>query len=252
MENGRPRVESTACTCRHCGKSFEETRSNIKRGRGKFCGRECFHAAQPGKTKAPYKWKNPNFTKPLEKACPVCGTKFWTGHGQGASKTKMYCSPNCRFAAVNRRCGKLCNKFTEAQAAYIAGIVDGEGSVMLIMRKSVRLPSVHLRLSVINTFNGLLRWFFEVTGVGTIHLVDNKKYGRSSKQAWIWKTHGEVARSLLEQILPYLIIKRKQAIGGIKFQKRLRDPALKADRSWQMDWLLKMKALNARGVKPQE
>jgi hypothetical protein len=239
-------------TCPQCGKSYEVSPQDVRRGRGAYCGRECYHASRPGVPRGPYKWTDPSFNRPQERVCPVCDTKFLVGGQGNPSRTTTFCSKNCRYAARQRKCGKLCNRLTEAQSAYIAGIVDGEGSVMLIVRTSVRLPSVHLRVSVSNTCFKLLEWLRVVTGIGTVHLVDNQKYGRSTRQGGVWKTHGESAASFLEQILPYLIIKPNQATGGIKFQKRLRDPRLKADRGWQMEWLLRMKKLNARGVKPQE
>jgi hypothetical protein len=55
------------------------------------------------------------------------------------------------------------------------------------------------------------------------------------------------AESVLRQALPYFVTKRPQAELAISFQERLRDPALKADRSWQLEALARMKRLNRRG-----
>lgn len=181
----------------------------------------------------------------------MCGASFTVG-GRLRSPATTFCSKNCRYAARYRRPEALCKELTIQQACYIAGIVDGEGSIMLVVRKSVREPSVHLRVSVSNTYHPLLDWLTEVTGIGKSYEVDNQKYNRSTKLGGLWKTQGEAAEGLLKQILPYLIIKRRQAKVGLMFQRRLRNPALKADRLWQMVWLGRMKEMNARGIKPQD
>ena len=58
---------------------------------------------------------------------------------------------------------------------------------------------------------------------------------------------GGAALSLLEQILPYLIVKKPQAELAILFQNKLSNPADKADRNWQKETKDKMALLNHKG-----
>ena len=62
--------------------------------------------------------------------------------------------------------------------------------------------------------------------------------------------NSDSALSLLEQIQPYVILKKEQVRLVIDFQHRLKDPSLKADRSWQYDYREQVKALNQRGQPP--
>jgi hypothetical protein len=62
-----------------------------------------------------------------------------------------------------------------------------------------------------------------------------------------WHCNADAAYSVLQQIRPFLKIKGEQADLAIETQERLRVPGLKADRSWQNEYRLRMKELNRRG-----
>jgi hypothetical protein len=44
-----------------------------------------------------------------------------------------------------------------------------------------------------------------------------------------------------------LIVKKQQATLALDFMERIRVPAMKADRTWQLEYRERMKALNKRG-----
>lgn len=71
-------------------------------------------------------------------------------------------------------------------------------------------------------------------------------------EAYFWHCNSDAALSVITQIRPYLVIKTVQADLAIDTQKRLRVPALKADRTWQQEHRLQMKELNRRGGVPVE
>lgn len=109
-----------------------------------------------------------------------------------------------------------------------------------------RRDTVALRLMVSNSHRPTLDRFVELTGIGA--MIWNTKRASERHRASRWSlVNGEAAESVLRQALPDIFTKRQQAELAISFQERLRDATLKADRSWQLDWLEKMRPLNRRG-----
>jgi len=93
--------------------------------------------------------------------------------------------------------------------AYIAGIVDGEGSITLpSYNRGTRYPVV----SVDSVDRELLEWLQATIG-GTI--VTKAKYQDHHKQAYTWRVTRNAALQLLADILPYLRIERKKARASL-------------------------------------
>lgn len=113
---------------------------------------------------------------------------------------------------------------------------------MLVTRPS---ESVHIRLTIANTDRGLLDWVLETCDVGAIY--QHREATKLHKASYSWRCHGDGAESLIQQMLPYLLVKREQAELALDLHVRLRVPALKADRTWQQEYRLRMKELNRRG-----
>lgn len=95
--------------------------------------------------------------------------------------------------------------------AYLAGIVDGEGSIFMgSSPNSVdgRNPTVSVR----NTHLGLIEWLLQFGGrKHTEHPIDSRT-GKANKTSYHWIVAGPVdVRELLIAILPYLIIKKAKA-----------------------------------------
>lgn len=91
-----------------------------------------------------------------------------------------------------------------AEAAYAAGIVDGEGCIIIARHRGRTTPTV----SVSNTNRPLLEWLRERFG-GSIHRV--RRLERHHKPRWYWSCAG-ITRTLglAEALLPYMIVKRDQ------------------------------------------
>ena len=116
------------------------------------------------------------------------------------------------------------NKATKL--AYAAGIVDGEGCIS-IYSKSIRngqykgiLKNYHLTVVVTQKDGKLVDWLFGNFG-GSVSL--HKKWERLDEKCWMheWTLNYQNASRFLKQILPFLIIKKKQAEIAIRFQDRL-------------------------------
>ena len=184
-------------------------------------------------------------TRPIEKICPSCQNSFKVCPPGKTSRyypkhTQVFCSRDC--ACKGRwRISFTCNDLTPTQTAYVAGFLDGEGSIFLYLRSD----AVNLRVAFSNSDKDCLETLREWFGVGNI--VSRSRNSHKHKTGHILIINGRAGASLLEQIEPYLIIKLEQARLGIDFIHKIKEPSLKADRSWQYEYRLRIKALNKTG-----
>ncbi len=117
------------------------------------------------------------------------------------------------------------NELSETDAAYIAGFLDGEGSICLQSNHTNdlnRSTSYHLRVTITNTFPGIIDWLAFTVGYGNVHA--RKIYPGANKQGWDWSINGRRAINLLKQLYPFLKVKRLQAEVAFKFAETLSFP----------------------------
>ena len=124
---------------------------------------------------------------------------------------------------------------SEVELAYAAGIIDGEGSISLTWNASRLVkdgsrpstaPMLYLQMS--NTHRGVLDWFVQTFGVGTI-IVAYRPKRPTHRTAYGWRVRNRGACAVLEMLLPYLIIKRPQAELGIRAHKLSRKQKIGED-----------------------
>jgi len=89
---------------------------------------------------------------------------------------------------------------SEVKLAYMAGIIDGEGSVMLSHSSNpkYRAPIV----SVSSTSYEILDWI--KTNFGG-HICSHKTYNEKHKSHWSWRLSNNVCIEILSLILPYMV-----------------------------------------------
>lgn len=105
------------------------------------------------------------------------------------------------------------NQLTETQKAYIAGLFDGEGSIVITYREqSNGSRSVYWHMRINNTFYALHEWLMEALGAGRIVRTTGQVY------AWYMSSHVDIIK-LLRVLYPYLIIKKEQADICFEFDK---------------------------------
>lgn len=94
----------------------------------------------------------------------------------------------------------------ELQRAYIAGIVDGEGSICMIKRTPKRMhsPEVHIW----STDKELIDYIQDVTETGFV--IRQKAKKEHHKESYAWCLYDKKALTFLEEIFPYLRINRKR------------------------------------------
>lgn len=214
--------------CQVCGKDFD---SNYDKRR-RFCSRKCYGISIKGH--ASYVE-----TKRIIKTCECCGKDFVTG-GRLGRQGKKFCSKDCQIVGHIRSCRKV-NNITIEDAAYLAGFVDGEGSIILHRSRD----RTAMRIAITNTNKGVIDWIQTITGVGNI--VEKKSKNAKHKDCYIWLCNSQSAEDVLIQILPYLKIKIQQAELAINLQQNLRIPNMRYSREWQLEYYLQMRELNKRG-----
>lgn len=131
----------------------------------------------------------------------------------------------------------------EAELAYLAGIIDGEGCIGVAKRR-------YVRLRVSNTNFDLIQWLYQKFG-GSIWNVKVKGNRRAQK---CWTLKAKKATDLLECVLPYLIIKEEQAQLALHWQKGIswpykggNQPLSDVEKERRSTLVQKMKVLNKRG-----
>lgn len=106
---------------------------------------------------------------------------------------------------------------TPTEAAYLAGIIDGEGSISMtrVGRASATGPAVpywRLVLAVNSCDRALIEWLIKWGG-STLWDMDR---GPNHRPQHRWTVVGNAMRSVLPQAVPYLIIKKDRAKWAIE------------------------------------
>lgn len=140
--------------------------------------------------------------------------------------------------------------WTDSQLAYLAGIIDGEGSFYIGICRNGR--SFMCRIYVVNTNKELVNWLKETFG-GLI-------YSRKSIKNPQWKIRYEwvVDKPAIDPfcklLLPFLIIKKKHAEIMIEFRNSFiagrKNPISDEILAFRTECYKKIKALNHRSSLP--
>jgi hypothetical protein len=103
--------------------------------------------------------------------------------------------------------------YTNTELAYLAGIVDGEGSIYIgnySKNPKTGVPHFQTNMQVTNTDKSLIDWLFNTFG-GLVSARTAKQTPENSRKAvFNWTASGDRVTHLCELILPYVIIKRRQ------------------------------------------
>lgn len=129
-------------------------------------------------------------------------------------------------------------------AIYLAGFFDGEGCISIINNGAY----FQLKAFVTLTDLALLEWCARATGLGRIYKVSNGTECHAPQ--WQWHCAGEETKILAKEILPYLKLKRNQALLAVGFPiiyhggKPIKHPL---SRIGQAVAYTRMRELNKRG-----
>ncbi len=137
--------------------------------------------------------------------------------------------------------------------AYLAGIIDGEGSIAI--SPSGSRPSypynLYPRLRVGNTDLGLIEWL--ANNFGGSYGKTGTTNGRH-KRLYNWTITGQAAIDLLTTVRPWLLVKQQQAWLSCEFWAQRnttntrRDGVSGEEKALREGFLLASRYLNQRGV----
>lgn len=148
-------------------------------------------------------------------------------------------------------------KLTKEEAAYIAGLVDGEGTISISKNKNNSPGSYSIVLRIYNSNIDMLNFVKEKTELGSVkpNQLTKKWEGRNFKQVFKWQIFANDMRTFLPQIIPYLISKKEIAKLVLEWLTRYGRKKLGGyyftdeDREWRINTYLRLKKLNKRGLK---
>lgn len=104
------------------------------------------------------------------------------------------------------------NNLTEADKGYIAGFLDGEGCVGYYnasKSQKNRPGYFHTSVNICNTDPRVIRWLFDVTGIGKVGRLKTNQTRRRPAYQWQLGRKQDVIE-FLTMIHPYLKIKAEQ------------------------------------------
>lgn len=109
---GGPWAEhSVKCVCGQCGTEFFAFSSEIRKGGGKYCSRDCYMATMPLRVK---------------RSCKTCGRTFWIQPANAAKGNGKFCSQSCASKLEHNNSwlggisfGSYCPKFNKKFKEHI-------------------------------------------------------------------------------------------------------------------------------------
>lgn len=116
----------------------------------------------------------------------------------------------------------IMKQYTLTQIAYLAGIIDGEGSIYIgNFSSNPKTGSLYYQtnMEVTNTDKLLIDWLVEnIGGRSTIYTAKQTPQN-SRKEVYRWIVSGNLLTHLCHLLLPYLIIKKRQCEIMIEMRK---------------------------------
>lgn len=113
---------------------------------------------------------------------------------------------------------------------YVAGVLDCDGSIWISREKTKSLPRYTLRIAVSNTRKGLPDFFVEHFGGKCSNY---EKRSNKWKDEYRWGAASLPAAEVIRAALPYLVIKRRQAILALEFASTIVPGQQRLPDSWR-------------------
>jgi len=182
---------------------------------------------------------------PEEKVCQACPRTFLVGGALHGKRSRKFCSQECsRKGYAPGPKAKLPRQMSSTEAAYLAGLIDGDGHVALYTGGAKKALS--LTLQIANTNQELLAHVERITGAGSTRVQHKETSNR--KQTYTWRCGGSQAAAVLAQVIPCMVGKKERAELGIEYTAECKaHPERRKDAIWQEQTYRRMRALNKRG-----
>lgn len=136
----------------------------------------------------------------------------------GVTRSAVYFA--LRSMGVTQERKDINQNINEVDLAYIAGLLDGEGSINILSSRS-RCNQFWLSVTIANNHLPTLEWVMAVVDGGAIKNAHGRMRPSDTAPVYKWQICSRQAADLLSKLLPFLRIKREQAEVAIEFQNRL-------------------------------
>lgn len=137
----------------------------------------------------------------------------------------------------------------DPRLAYVAGLIDGEGCIRIAKQSNKLTYIAVVQLAMTEKAEVVKKALLETFG-GNCYAMEfkNKNWARQ----WQWRINGEEACEFLEKIIPFLILKKPQALLALQMnQMRKKSGWHKETRAKAEAMKQKMHLLNMRGPNAQ-
>lgn len=127
---------------------------------------------------------------------------------------------------MSRRSDYIRKDFTVAQVAYMAGIMDGEGTFYIGNYSGNRKNGdKHFQtvIAVASTDSCLIDWLMHIFGGTPTKYTPNQMAKNCRKQVYRWQATSNRLLHICEEILPYLVIKKRQCEIMIEIRNTYND-----------------------------
>jgi hypothetical protein len=140
-------------------------------------------------------------------------------------------------------------KLSEAEAAWLAALIDGEGHVCVHRHPKPPGNYVFATVGVSNTFRALIEKVIDVAGVGNAG-IRQRPYGKNGKVCYEARFSSVAVSDILRQVRPYLIVKGQQADLVMELQDARDALPVRAGPTERIVEIYRMvRDLNKRGAK---
>lgn len=127
---------------------------------------------------------------------------------------------------MSKRCDYIKKEFSISQIAYMAGIMDGEGTFYIGNYSGNRKNGdKHFQtiIAVASTDKCLIDWLEQTFGGSTRQYTPKQMSKNGRKQVYRWQATSNRLLHICEEILPYLVIKRRQCEIMIEIRNTFND-----------------------------
>ncbi len=127
---------------------------------------------------------------------------------------------------MSKRSDYIRKEYTIAEASYMAGIMDGEGTFYIGNYSGNRKNGdkhYQTLIAVATTDKSLMDWLHNTFGGGVRAYTPKQMSKNSRKQVFRWCATSNRMLHICEIIFPYLVIKRRQAEIMIEIRKTFND-----------------------------
>jgi hypothetical protein len=127
---------------------------------------------------------------------------------------------------MSRRCDYIRKEYTVSQLAYMAGIMDGEGTFYIGNYSGNRKNGdKHFQTIIIISCidECLINWLYNTFGGSKSKYTPNQMAKNCRRQVYKWYAQSNRMLHICEEILPYLVIKKRQCEIMIEIRKTYND-----------------------------